>query len=161
MVRDSLTGLLNHTNLKEQLEIEVSRAMRLKQNIALAMLDLDHFKAVNDQYGHATGDRVLRSLSRMLMQRLRSTDVVGRYGGEEFAVILTGANAEEAAKRLHTVRESFAELSHFADGQEFKVTFSCGIAAAPPNGESAGLSEAADKALYEAKHAGRNCIVVA
>ncbi len=161
MVRDSLTGLLNHTSLKEQLEIEVSRAMRLNQNIALAMLDLDHFKAVNDQYGHGTGDRVLRSLSRMLMQRLRSTDVVGRYGGEEFAVILTGASAEDAATRLNTVRESFAELSHFANGQEFKVTFSCGIAGAPPNGESSGLSEAADKALYEAKHAGRNCIVVA
>ena len=161
MVRDSLTGLLNHTHLKEQLEIEVSRAMRLNQNLALAMLDLDHFKTVNDRFGHATGDRVLRSLSRMLMQRLRATDVVGRYGGEEFAVILTGANAQDAAKRLNDVRESFAELSHFANGQEFKVTFSCGIAGARPNGESAGISEAADKALYEAKHAGRNCIVIA
>lgn len=161
MVRDSLTGLLNHTHLKEQLEIEVSRAMRLNQNIALAMLDLDHFKSVNDSYGHATGDRVLRSLSRMLMQRLRATDVVGRYGGEEFAVILTGATAQDAAKRLDEVRQSFADLSHFANGHEFKVTFSCGVASAPPNGESAGLSEAADKALYEAKHSGRNCIVVA
>ncbi len=161
MVRDSLTGLLNHTNLKEQLEIEVSRAMRQNQNIALAMLDLDHFKSVNDTYGHATGDRVLRSLARMLTQRLRSTDVVGRYGGEEFAVILTGANAEAAAKRLEEVRESFASLSHFANGQEFKVTFSCGVASAPPNGESAGISESADKALYEAKRSGRNRIVVA
>ncbi|RYX83279.1 diguanylate cyclase [bacterium] len=160
MVRDSLTGLLNHTNLKEQLEIEVSRAMRLNQNLALAMLDLDHFKSVNDTYGHATGDRVLRSLARMLTQRLRATDVVGRYGGEEFAVILTGANAEAAAKRLEEVREAFACLSHFANGQEFKVTFSCGVSGAPPNGESAGISEAADKALYEAKRAGRNCIVV-
>ncbi len=161
MVRDSLTGLLNHTHLKEQLEIEVARAMRQNQNIALAMLDLDNFKTVNDQYGHATGDRVLRSLSRMLMQRLRTTDVVGRYGGEEFAVILTGATAADAAKRLDDVRQSFADLSHFANGQEFKVTFSCGVASWPPNGESAGLSEAADKALYEAKHAGRNCIVTA
>lgn len=161
MVRDSLTGLLNHTNLKEQLEIEVSRAMRLNQNIALAMLDLDHFKTVNDSYGHATGDRVLRSLARMLTQRLRATDVVGRYGGEEFAVILTGATAEAAAKRLEEVRESFADLVHFANGQEFKVTFSCGIAGARPDGESAGLSEAADKALYKAKNSGRNCIVVA
>ena len=134
--------------------------MRLNQNIALAMLDLDHFKTVNDNYGHATGDRVLRSLARMLTQRLRATDVVGRYGGEEFAVILTGASAEAAAKRLDEVRESFADLVHFANGQEFKVTFSCGIASAPPNGESAGLSESADKALYKAKHSGRNCIVV-
>lgn len=161
MVRDSLTGLLNHTNLKEQLEIEVARTMRQNQSIALAMLDLDHFKTINDTYGHATGDRVLRSLSRMLMQRLRTTDVVGRYGGEEFAVILTGATAQDAAKRLNEVRESFAELSHFADGQEFKVTFSCGVAGAPPNGESGGLSESADKALYEAKRSGRNRVVIA
>ncbi len=161
MVRDSLTGLLNHTHWKEQLEIEVSRALRQKQDIALAMLDLDCFKTVNDTYGHATGDRVLRSLSRLLVQRLRATDVVGRYGGEEFAVIMTGANAVEAAKRLDEVRDAFSHLAHFADGQEFRVTFSAGVAGAPPNGESAGLSDAADKALYSAKRAGRNQIVCA
>ena len=161
MVRDSLTGLLNHTHWKEQLEIEVSRALRGQQDIALAMLDLDCFKTVNDTYGHATGDRVLRSLSRLLTQRLRSTDVVGRYGGEEFAVILTGASADEAARRLDDIREAFAQLAHYADGQEFRVTFSAGVAGAPPNGESAGLSDAADKALYSAKRAGRNQIVCA
>lgn len=156
MVRDSLTGLLNHTKTKEQLDIELDRARRVGSSVVLAMIDIDHFKVVNDTYGHATGDRVLRSLSRLLGQRLRQTDVIGRYGGEEFAVILTGSNAEDARRKLDVVRAAFANLAHFSDGREFHVTFSAGIAAAPPLGDANQLSEAADRALYEAKRAGRN-----
>jgi len=161
MVRDSLTGLLNHTKTKEQLGIELDRARRLGNTVSLAMLDIDNFKVVNDSYGHATGDRVLRSLSRLLGQRLRQTDVIGRYGGEEFAVIMTGSGAEDARKKLEIVRVAFANLAHFSDGKEFRVTFSAGIAASPPFGDAVKLSEAADRALYEAKRAGRNCTVVA
>ncbi len=161
MVRDSLTGLLNHTKIKEQLEIELDRARRVGTTVSLAMLDIDHFKVINDTYGHATGDRVLRSLSRLLGQRLRQTDVIGRYGGEEFAVILTGSGAEDARHKLEIVRAAFASLSHFSDGREFRVTFSAGIAAAPPFGGAVKLSEAADRALYEAKRAGRNCTLIA
>jgi diguanylate cyclase (GGDEF)-like protein len=158
---DAVTGLLNHTRLREQLEIEVARAMRLEQNISFALVDIDHFKAINDRYGFAAGDRVLRALSRMLGGHLRQTDVIGRYGGEEFAVILTGAKAGQAARRLDEVRSAFGALNHVAGGEEFKVTFSCGIASAPPNGESLGLSETAEAALKQAKDAGRNRVVTA
>ncbi len=161
MVRDSLTGLLNHTKTKEQLGIELDRARRLGHSVSLAMLDIDHFKKVNDVYGHATGDRVLLSLSRLLGQRLRQTDVIGRYGGEEFAVIMTGSSAADARKKLEIVREAFAGLSHIYDGHEFRVTFSAGIASTPPFGDAVRLSEAADRALYEAKRSGRNCTILA
>lgn len=157
--RDSLTGLLDHTRLKEQLEIEVARAMRQNQSISLALVDIDRFKAINERYGHATGDRVLRALSRMLGGHLRQTDVIGRYGGEEFGVILTGANSHNAMRRLDEARATFSALPHSANGEEFRVTFSCGIASSPPNGESAGLAEAAEAALQQAKQAGRNCVV--
>lgn len=156
MVRDSLTGLLNHTKTKEQLGIELDRARRLGHPVSLAMLDIDNFKVVNDTYGHATGDRVLRSLSRMLGQRLRQTDVIGRYGGEEFAVILNGSNADDARKKLESVRVSFSHLAHYSDGREFRVTFSAGIASSPPWNDATQISAAADRALYEAKRSGRN-----
>ena len=161
MMRDSLTGLLNHTKTKEQLAIEVDRVKRLGHSISVAMIDIDHFKNVNDSYGHSTGDRVLRSLSRLLGQRLRQTDVIGRYGGEEFAVIMNGTHAEDAVRVLDEIRESFAQMVHYADGKEFRVTFSAGVAEAPPYADAENISEAADKALYEAKRTGRNRIVLA
>ena len=161
MVRDSLTGLLNHTKTKEQLGIEIERVRRLGHEISLAMIDIDHFKKVNDTYGHATGDRVLRSLSRLLSQRMRQTDVVGRYGGEEFAVIMVGASAENARRAIEKVRASWAKLPHYSNGREFYSTFSAGVASAPPHETAATLSEAADAALYRAKGAGRDQVVLA
>lgn len=161
MHRDSLTGLLNHTKTKEQLEIELDRARRVGHPLALAMLDIDHFKLVNDTHGHATGDRVLRSLSRLLLQKLRQTDVIGRYGGEEFCIIMSGTDKNSAARVMEKVRHSFACLKHWNEGQEFKVTFSVGIATAPPHTVGSRLSEAADQALYQAKRSGRNKVVVA
>ena len=160
MIRDSLTGLLNHTKTKEQLSIEIERMRRLGHDVSLAMIDIDHFKTVNDTYGHATGDRVLRSLSRLLSQRMRQTDIVGRYGGEEFAVIMVGASAENARKAIDKVRDSWAQLPHFSNGREFYSTFSAGVASAPPHSKATDLSEAADGALYEAKGAGRNRVVL-
>ena len=160
MTRDSLTGLLNHTKTKEQLGIEIERMRRLGHTISLAMIDIDHFKTVNDTYGHATGDRVLRSLSRLLSQRMRQTDVVGRYGGEEFAVIMVGASAENAQRAIDKVREAWAQLPHFSNGREFYSTFSAGVSAAPPHKNAATLSESADAALYRAKDAGRNRVAL-
>ncbi len=160
MIRDSLTGLLNHTKTKEQLGIEIERMRRLGHTISLAMIDIDHFKNVNDTYGHATGDQVLRSLSRLLSQRMRQTDVVGRYGGEEFAVIMVGANAENAQRAIDKVREAWEQLPHFSNGREFYSTFSAGVAAAPPHKTAAALSESADAALYSAKDAGRNQVAL-
>ena len=160
MVRDSLTGLLNHTKTKEQLGIEIERMRRLGHPVSLAMIDIDHFKTVNDSYGHATGDRVLRSLSRLLSQRMRQTDIVGRYGGEEFAVIMVGADAHNACRAIEEVRQTWANLAHNSNGREFFSTFSAGVSAAPPHESAASLSESADAALYQAKAKGRNQVTL-
>jgi diguanylate cyclase (GGDEF)-like protein len=161
MVRDSLTGLLNHTATKEQLDIQLARAKRQNMPLAFAMLDIDRFKSVNDTYGHAAGDRVLKSLSRLLQQRLRGSDIVGRYGGEEFAVILNDTDGEDAVKVIDKIRENFARVRHHAGEEEFTITFSAGIASFPPYETPLSLNEAADHALYQAKGAGRNRVVLA
>ncbi|GJL74166.1 diguanylate cyclase [Nitrosomonas sp.] len=160
MVRDGLTGLFNHTAIKEQLGREIVRSNRLKTPLSFAMIDVDFFKKVNDTYGHAAGDRVLKSLARLLKQRLRGTDIVGRYGGEEFAVIMTDTNAPEAAKVIEEIRKVFSRLLHMNDNREFKVTFSCGIADIKHFPDVKSVSEAADKALYDAKRKGRNQVTI-
>ncbi len=159
--RDSLTGLLNHTRLKEQLVVEVARAQRLHTDLAYAMLDLDHFKKINDTYGHVSGDRVLRILARLLRQRVRKTDILGRYGGEEFAIVLPSTDAGGAYMVIEALRESFERLRHQAAGIEFSVTFSAGIGLMPPCADADALNRAADQALYQAKRNGRNQTVVA
>lgn len=167
MERDSLTGLLKHTAIKEQLQLEIKRAQRQRSRLAFAMLDIDHFKQVNDTYGHATGDQVLRSLSRLLQQRLRRTDAIGRYGGEEFAIILPDTSGEAAQRVLDEIRDGFAHVQHQGRdtatnlSREFAVTFSCGIATFPTYSEASCLSDAADRALYQAKRQGRNQVVLA
>lgn len=159
MLHDSLTGLLNHTTIKEMLEREISRAKRANTPLSFAMVDIDHFKKVNDTYGHPTGDQVIRSLSRLLRQRLRRCDVVGRYGGEEFAVVLPDTDLETAARVMDEIRDSFAQLRQMAGRLEFQVTLSCGVAQWQPGILS--LSDVADKALYQAKHGGRNRVCMA
>jgi diguanylate cyclase (GGDEF)-like protein len=160
MVRDSLTGLLNHTAIKDLLVGEMAWAIRQKKALSFAMIDIDQFKKINDNYGHPTGDRVIKSLSRLLKQRLRSSDLVGRYGGEEFAVVLVDADRTMAMKILDKIRNDFSQLHHQAEGKEFQVTFSCGIADASQFPDAAKLGDAADKALYKAKHAGRNRVML-
>jgi diguanylate cyclase (GGDEF)-like protein len=161
MVRDSLTGLLNHTAIKDQLSHEIARAKRNGKPLAFAMVDIDHFKKVNDTYGHPAGDRVIKSLARLLKQRLRENDLVGRYGGEEFAVVLVDADGTAALKILDTIRNDFAQLRHRSDDQEFSATFSCGIADLANFSDASRMTDAADKALYKAKHAGRNQVTIA
>jgi diguanylate cyclase (GGDEF)-like protein len=161
MVRDSLTGLLNHTAIKDLLDGEVARAIRQKKPLSFAMIDIDHFKQVNDSYGHPAGDRVIKSLSRLLKQRLRSSDLVGRYGGEEFAVVLIDVDGRAATRILNTIRDDFSQLNHLADNNEFQVTFSCGIADVSQFPNATKLGDAADKALYKAKDAGRNQVMLA
>jgi diguanylate cyclase (GGDEF)-like protein len=171
MVRDSLTGLLNHTVIKEQLTLEVARSMRAaredqKLDMCFALVDIDHFKLVNDTYGHPTGDRVIKSISRLLQQRLRKSDMVGRYGGEEFAIILPNTREAEAVKLLDELRNGFSQVRHQGpEGhsvREFYVTFSAGVAQLSSQLAGAGqLSIATDRALYEAKALGRNCVAVA
>ena len=156
MVQDGLTGLLNHSHTRERLAQEVERARRQKLPLSFAMLDLDHFKAVNDSFGHATGDRVLKSLAHLLKQRLRSSDTIGRYGGEEFAVILPNTDELTAARLMTDLCEGFARIHHYAGDKGFTVTFSCGIAAFPDCETAEALALLSDNALYAAKAAGRN-----
>jgi diguanylate cyclase (GGDEF)-like protein len=161
MVRDSLTGLLNHTAIKAQLSHETARAKRQGKPLAFAMVDIDQFKRINDTYGHPAGDRVLKSVSRLLKQRLRENDLVGRYGGEEFAVVLADADGATAMKIMDTIRSDFEQLHQLAEDRAFSVTFSCGVADLANFDDASRLIDAADKALYKAKRAGRNQIVVA
>lgn len=161
MERDSLTGLLNHSNLKEQLIREKMRAERTGNDLCFAMIDLDLFKKVNDTYGHLTGDKVLKSLSRILLERLRRTDIIGRYGGEEFGIILLNTSLENAEGVLNEIRENFSRVRHQAEDKEFFVTFSCGIACFPDYQDTDQITQEADRALYNAKEKGRNKVLVA
>ncbi|WP_020613290.1 diguanylate cyclase [Sediminispirochaeta bajacaliforniensis] len=160
MERDSLTGLLNHTNLKEHLSRELLRASRSETFLAFAMIDADHFKRVNDTYGHLTGDRVLKNLARLLLDRLRRTDIIGRYGGEEFGIILLNTDVTAAERIMNEIRENFSRVIQQSESEQFFVTFSCGIAGFPECADASTLSLAADKALYSAKENGRNRVVV-
>lgn len=159
MSQDSLTGLLNHRRLMESLGKEMARVQRHGGELAFVMLDIDHFKQINDRHGHAVGDRVIMSLARLLKQRLRNTDIVGRYGGEEFAVILPECPLPAAARLMDEIRQHFAGLEHCAGGQPFRVTLSGGIARCPAFTEVGELREAADRMLYRAKQNGRNRII--
>jgi diguanylate cyclase (GGDEF)-like protein len=156
MVRDSLTGLYNHTHILQLLEDARVRARRDQQPLSFAMLDIDHFKQVNDRYGHPMGDRVIKSLALFLKQRLRKSDHIGRYGGEEFAVVLPDTDAATAARVLDDIRRRFAEIHFPAQPQDLSCSFSCGIAELHGEQEAKALASHADEALYRAKHAGRN-----
>ncbi|MCK5295476.1 MAG: diguanylate cyclase [Alphaproteobacteria bacterium] len=158
MIKDSLTGLFNHATILEQLTQEVALSKRQNGKLVFAMIDLDHFKAVNDTYGHSAGDRVLVSLARLLKQRLRSSDVIGRYGGEEFSIIFPDTDVESAMVVVDELRISFSEIQHYFNEDSFSVTFSCGLASFPTHLNTASIIDSADKAMYIAKEE-RNKIV--
>jgi diguanylate cyclase (GGDEF)-like protein len=141
--------------------VEVARACRHHSALSLVMIDIDHFKQVNDTYGHPTGDRVLKRLARLLQQRLRRSDIIGRYGGEEFAVILPGADGPAAQRVIENLRRHFASVPQVAEQEEFSVTFSAGVAVFPLSTTTDSLTNMADKALYLAKRSGRNRVVLA
>lgn len=159
MIRDSLTGLLNHTNILQRLEVELARASRQGFSVSFVMLDIDHFKKVNDNHGHPMGDKVLKNLSSLLLSSLRKTDIVGRYGGEEFAIIMPNTEGAACLIIMNTLREKFERLVHNINSHSFHATFSAGIANFPPLSEAKSLIASADKALYLAKREGRNRIV--
>lgn len=162
MMRDSLTNLLNHTTFRTVLTQEVARCKRQQTKLALVMLDLDYFKKINDTYGHATGDSVLKSLSRLLQQRLRRSDIIGRYGGDEFVALLPDCDAEQARRIMDKIRVHFSEIEFYpSESSTLSYTFSCGISTFPEYQEPKNLSDAADQALYAAKANGRNQIMIA
>jgi diguanylate cyclase (GGDEF)-like protein len=161
IMRDSLTGLYNHAAIKEYLGREMALIERHKAPLSMAMIDLDFFKKVNDTYGHPVGDQVIRGLARLLQQRLRRGDIIGRYGGEEFVVLMPATTIEAAVAVLTGIGEVFATMLHYADSVAFASTFSAGVAEARGHTSAEAMLESADTALYEAKRAGRNCVVAA
>ncbi len=161
MKNDSLTGLLNHANIKSRLAAEMHRVDRHGGSLTLAMIDIDRFKQVNDEHGHASGDRILRELAMLLRRRLRSSDEVGRYGGEEFVLLLPNTTAAAAIDLINAIREDFYQIAHFIGDTELHVSFSGGVASQADWGSPEALLMAADAAMYAAKKSGRNRIVLA
>ncbi|MCW8917345.1 MAG: GGDEF domain-containing protein [Gammaproteobacteria bacterium] len=154
---DKLTGLANRSHLEEQLDIEFKRAGRYQLPLSLALLDLDLFKRVNDNYGHLAGDAVLREIGARLRAELRETDFVGRFGGEEFVVILTNTNLSDALMLAEILRRLVEETPVHFEGQDLPVTASIGVAQMQPShGDHKAIFAAADQALYLAKDSGRN-----
>ncbi len=156
--QDSMTSLLNHLAFKQRLESELERALRQGKPLVLVMLDIDHFKEVNDRYGHPQGDRVIRTLAHLLRKRLRVSDVVGRYGGEEFAVVMPDTTLPQALPIMDTLRQQFGQMRYSTTQGEFSCSFSAGVATIWSGCDMDNLIQAADQALYQAKHAGRNCL---
>jgi diguanylate cyclase (GGDEF)-like protein len=161
MEKDSLTGLLNHARFKDRLMLELARSERTGSPTSVALLDLDHFKQINDKYGHQAGDVVIQTLAHSLRGWLRHTDVIARYGGEEFAVILLDTPLENAQKVMDKIRQSFSELDFQTGGDEYQVSMSVGLTDWQRGDSIKAVIHAADTALYDAKDAGRNCVKVA
>lgn len=160
MVRDSLTGLYSHSHILHLLDDACVRAQKSGQPLSFVMLDIDFFKKVNDNYGHQMGDKVIKSLALFLQQRLRKTDHIGRYGGEEFALVLPNTNAENAAKVVDSIRKRFSEIVFHSGDDSLSCTFSAGVAQYVAGQDAMQLSNLADEALYQAKNQGRNQVVI-
>jgi diguanylate cyclase (GGDEF)-like protein len=160
-IRDPLTGLFNRRYLEETLEREVRRAVRASQPLSVIMLDLDHFKKFNDTYGHEAGDMVLRETAASLTRSVRAEDIVCRYGGEEFVIILPTADLDSAHLRAERIRSSCRGLTVVYQGRSVGIiTASLGVAALPMHGSTPGqLLDAADAALYRAKEEGRDRVL--
>jgi len=156
---DPLTGLFNRGYVDDRLAMELSRAQRYGKALTVAVIDADHFKALNDTHGHAAGDVVLKKLAGILQGSFRQSDATGRYGGEEFVVILPETDIETACRKVESLRERIATtLIALPDRKEaIRLTISAGLASYPEDGDDAAeLFATADERMFEAKHAGRN-----
>lgn len=163
--RDALTGAYNRGFFDNALQREFDLSNRQGLPFTVAMIDIDHFKSINDKYGHPVGDAILIAVVREIFGQIRQDDIFARYGGEEFAVILPGTSLLSSAKLLVRLKDSISAITHqYEDGSEIKVTVSIGVVSNMDGGERfehhADLIRAADQALYAAKHAGRNQIIV-
>ena len=161
-VKDGLTGLHNRRHFDERLRVEMTFSKRHHAPLALLLVDIDHFKRINDGRGHPAGDRALKEVAKCLVSAVRAEDEVARYGGEEFAILCRQTNAEDALALAERVRAQVAGRTLSVDGPPLRATVSVGIAVAPWAGLADGgeLVQAADTALYEAKRRGRDCSVV-
>jgi diguanylate cyclase (GGDEF)-like protein len=160
-IHDALTGLYNRHYLSERLQAEYSRAKRGKHPISFLLIDIDHFKDVNDTYGHQAGDHALTLVSSVLKSHIRQSDIACRYGGEEFMVILPDTTAELALQKAEVLRKSLSDKVMNFEDKQFQITLSIGIAVFPEHGENNDLIlSRADAALYSAKESGRNKVVL-
>jgi diguanylate cyclase (GGDEF)-like protein len=158
-IRDPLTGLFNRRYLDETLQREVAGVARTGGYLCIIMIDIDHFKNINDSFGHQVGDTVLQALSKLLQEQTRASDITCRYGGEEFVLVMPGIRIERAYQRAEQFRRAFEALQITAGETVFHSTFSAGLAVYPDHavtGEE--LLQLADQALYQAKTSGRNCV---
>jgi diguanylate cyclase (GGDEF)-like protein len=158
--RDGLTGVFNRRYFDHQLLLELEWALRDEEKISLAFIDIDNFKAINDSYGHQTGDLVLQGLAQILQTNLRSTDLLARYGGEEFVVLMPRTDGQEAKDVIERVLEVVrnATVANISDHQ-FRITFSSGVAEWEPGMTHEQMLRSADEAMYQAKQEGRNRVV--
>jgi diguanylate cyclase (GGDEF)-like protein len=154
---DALTGLPNRREFNERLEQRMSAWNRRQDVFSLLLVDVDHFKKLNDRYGHLAGDEVLAALGRALRGAIRREDSVARFGGEEFAILLPSTSLEDAISAAQKVREAVARVAITRNNQQINVTVSGGLATIEPNERVEALIQRADSALYAAKEAGRNC----
>ena len=161
-IRDSLTGLFNRRHLETIVPRELARRARDGSELALMMIDIDHFKSINDRFGHQGGDAVLEALGALLNETVRGSDVACRFGGEEFLLLLPDMPRACALERAEQWRRAFAELTVESGGSPIRATLSVGVAVCPRDGTSTEeLVRAADLALYEAKARGRDRVVMA
>lgn len=161
MQEDWLTGAQNRRAMDKVLSKEVARAQRSAAKLTVAMLDLDHFKNINDEFGHDAGDKLLQHLTLITKAVLREADALIRYGGEEFLIILPETDINGAQFVMDRLKQAFLKNPLAYDGKPIPVTFSAGLARLQPEENGHALVMRADTALYEAKHAGRNCVKIA
>ncbi|MDD5404659.1 MAG: diguanylate cyclase [Sulfuricella sp.] len=159
--QDHLTGTLNRRGMDDAFQRELSRADRLNASLCVSLLDIDHFKRLNDTYGHETGDEALIHLVRVVKEALRPSDVVARFGGEEFVIILPDTGMDEAVNVMTRVQRHLTKNFFLHDNQRLLITFSAGVALRGPGENAESLISRADQALYQAKEAGRNRVVAA
>ncbi len=156
---DSLTGLYNRRHFTECAEREFLRSKRYKSDLSLAVIDIDFFKKINDTCGHSAGDYILKEIAYLILENFRKTDMVFRYGGEEFVVIMTETALDRAIIPLERLRKSIEEYPFYYDGKNLKITISIGVSEVIEEvADAQKLFENADKALYKAKENGRNKI---